>query len=87
MVNDALTRMLGYRRDELEGQPCTIMDCDVCEASRGKGGELWCGLFQGHRVSRKLCHVRRKDGSYLQVLKNALRSQGGRQGSGGPWKR
>jgi PAS domain S-box-containing protein len=71
LANDTFLQMLGYTWEEIEGKPCSILECDVCEWSRAKGGAHWCRLFESRKESRKRCWIRRKDGSYLHVLKNA----------------
>ncbi len=39
-VNKALEKITGYSRDEMLGKPCTVLNCDICEAVLGKeGGE------------------------------------------------
>jgi len=70
MVNEALTRMTGYRRDELVGQTCRVLNCDACERERGAGGRAWCRLFAEKTARAKRCMIQRKDGVYLPVLKN-----------------
>jgi two-component system response regulator HydG len=71
MVNRAFEEMIGYRRDEIIGQSCSLLHCDGCEVARASGKEHWCDLFQQDAASRKPCLLMRKDGSYLHVLKNA----------------
>ena len=35
-VNKGLEKITGYARAELIGQPCTILDCNMCEIVRGR---------------------------------------------------
>jgi two-component system, NtrC family, response regulator HydG len=70
-VNEALLHLTGYFREELEGQPCTILGCDRCAQQRQDGGRHWCQLFaEGGRV-RQHCHIFTRDGSCLKVLKSS----------------
>ena len=69
MVNESLARMTGYAPDELVGRKCRVLDCDVCERERGLGQGAWCRLFAEKSTLAKRCVIRRKDGSYLPVLK------------------
>ncbi|MCM0755266.1 sigma 54-interacting transcriptional regulator [Desulfovibrio aminophilus] len=71
MVNDALSRITGYTREELMDQPCSVLGCDVCRKSRAEGRAHWCRLFDTKRESLKSCHLTRKDGTLAHVLKNA----------------
>ena len=71
LVNEALTRITGYGREELLNQPCRILGCDACEQSRAAGGRAHCKLFLEKVENRKNCRLRRKDGSLVHVLKNA----------------
>jgi PAS domain S-box-containing protein len=80
MVNEALCRLTGYGREELVGQSCRVLDCDLCERERGHGGGAWCRLFAEKTTRAKRCTIRRKNGAYLPVLKNQslLRDTAGR---------
>ncbi|MHC1788932.1 sigma-54 interaction domain-containing protein [Solidesulfovibrio sp.] len=80
MVNEALSRMTGYGREELVGRSCRVLDCDVCQQERGVGGGVWCRLFAEKVTRPKRCMIRCKNGSYLPVLKNQslLRDSDGR---------
>lgn len=71
MVNESLERLTGYSRDELLGKPCTALECDVCRLSIREGRDHWCRLFDEGRESRKHCRVKRKDGTTVEVVKNA----------------
>ncbi|WP_428568915.1 MAG: sigma-54 interaction domain-containing protein [Solidesulfovibrio sp. DCME] len=69
MVNESLARMAGFAAEELVGRSCRVLDCDVCERERGMGEGAWCRLFAEKSTQAKRCMIRRKDGSYLPVLK------------------
>lgn len=74
MVNEAFETYTGYTKDEVIGQPCTILECDACELTLNPGKrEPWCALFNpGHEgIKRCRCNVRKKDGTYMPALKNA----------------
>ena len=79
LVNDALTRITGYSRDELLDRSCAVLGCDACDRSRAEGESHHCRLFLKHQENRKNCHLRCKDGTLRHVLKNAslLRDPGG----------
>jgi len=70
MVNDAMTRLTGYAREELLGQSCAVLGCDVCARSRKGGKGAWCTLFANRESVAKRCFVKRKDGSHLPAFKN-----------------
>jgi PAS domain S-box-containing protein len=70
-VNKAFRDMTGYSASEIIGKPCSILDCTVCAIAREKKGDKWCALFRKGRVSMRRCALRKKDGGFIQVLKNA----------------
>jgi PAS domain S-box-containing protein len=70
MVNDAMEKLSGYSREEMLSHPCSIFCCDVCRETSGGNGE-WCDLFNAGQARGKACALKRKDGSYIHVLKNA----------------
>ena len=70
-VNKALLRMTGYRDDELIGQSCTRLNCDICEICKAAEGKHWCGLFETGGVEMRRCTLMKKNGDYVHVLKNA----------------
>jgi len=71
MVNESLERLTGFSRSELLGKPCTVLNCDACRISRREGRDHWCRLFDEKKQNRKHCRIVRKDGTYVDVVKNA----------------
>ena len=70
MVNDAMTRLTGYSREELMEKSCAVLGCEVCATQRKGVTGAWCPLFAGRESQAKRCVIRRKDGSLLPVFKN-----------------
>ena len=79
MVNQAFEKIMGYRREELIGRSCAMLNCDTCATARSEGKGQWCDLFEQGAATRKPCLFMRKDGSYVHILKNAaiLRDEAG----------
>lgn len=79
MVNEAFEKILGYRREEIIGRSCAILDCDACASARLEGKRHWCNLFEQGAATRTPCMFMRKDGTYVHLLKNAaiLRDEAG----------
>jgi len=71
MINKSFERMFGYSSDEIVGKSCTKLNCDLCETGESKGFTKWCSLFSYGLDVKKRCHLKKKDGTYLPVLKNA----------------
>ncbi len=74
MVNKAFETLTGYASDEAIGMSCRILGCDACEQALQTGkASVWCKLFEpGQKAMNKCrCLLRRKDGSFFPVLKNA----------------
>ena len=70
-VNLAMEQITGYTREELIGQPCTILKCHTCLDSVILGRKNECELFRRGHVRRRKCILERKDGTPLPVMKNA----------------
>jgi two-component system, NtrC family, response regulator HydG len=79
-VNQAMEHITGYSREELIGQPCTILKCHTCMDSVLLSNKKECELFRQGQVRRRKCILERKDGTSLHVMKNAaiLKDRGGR---------
>ncbi len=71
LVNRGMEKLTGYKRKELVGSPCTILNCDVCEIVRSESKKLWCRLFEIQRVNGKRCLFMKKGGAYASVKKDA----------------
>ncbi|MGE4559423.1 MAG: sigma-54 interaction domain-containing protein [Desulfobulbus sp.] len=78
-VNQGFTELTGFTADELRGRSCATLNCATCRAKRDREGHHWCTLFEQGRMNKQRCAVLRKDGGYVQVLKNAsvLRNDAG----------
>lgn len=78
-INQALTELTGFAADELIGRSCATLNCATCRAQRDQEGHHWCRLFEQGRMNKQRCAVLRRDGHYVQVLKNAsvLRNEAG----------
>ena len=70
-VNPAMERLTGYTREELVGQPCTILNCNRCRGFNPQDPQRTCTLFKKGGVRRIRCVLTKKDGSTLPFLKNA----------------
>ena len=79
-VNQALAEMTGFAAGELVGRPCGALNCASCRLERAPEGPHWCSLFKSGLLTRQRCSLVRRDGTEVQVLKNAsvLRDVGGR---------
>ncbi|MEZ4386051.1 MAG: sigma 54-interacting transcriptional regulator [Candidatus Krumholzibacteriia bacterium] len=71
MVNDALLRLTGHAREELEGQSCAVLGCDRCSQVRDRCGDHWCQLFADGGHVRQYCHIFTRSGACLKVLKSS----------------
>ncbi len=70
--NDAAEKITGYKREELIGQPCTVLDTDTCVILTESGRQRCCSLFEDGSVSDKKCRIRAKSGKTVYLLKNAV---------------
>lgn len=70
-INHAFEKITGYAREDIVGQPCTILDCNVCRVSRQRGDQRWCILFREGELHHKQCKIVTKDGRHVHVVKNA----------------
>jgi PAS domain S-box-containing protein len=69
-VNNAMEALLGYPREELLGQKCSILNCSLYQSAREKGRSQWCSLFRAGSPGQRRCTLMRRDGTHIQVLKN-----------------
>ncbi|MFO7605727.1 MAG: sigma 54-interacting transcriptional regulator [Desulfurivibrionaceae bacterium] len=71
-VNKAFEKLLGYSAGELQGKSCEIFRCDRCYMTRSQGEEKYCALFNEEQVRSRECVFHRKDGSPVNLMKNAM---------------
>ncbi len=72
--NNKMEEITGFGADEVLGQHCSVMEGDRCFAdfSGAIGDESGdCTLFKACSLQGRRCRIRRKDGSWLNVIKNA----------------
>jgi two-component system response regulator HydG len=70
--NRAAERITGYKREEVLGQPCTILDSDTCVILTESGKQKCCDLFKKGSIHNKRCRIRAKAGDPVYLMKNAV---------------
>lgn len=70
--NKAAEEITGYRREEVIGKSCTILDSDTCVVLTDSGRQRDCKLFEMGFISNKKCRIRSMDGRSVYLLKNAV---------------
>ncbi len=70
-VNRAFVELTGYGADELVGKPCSFLQCTTCHFERKKVSRHWCSLFREGYLKKQRCGLTRKDGSLVNIFKNA----------------
>ena len=69
--NRAAEEITGYRKDEVIGKQCTILDSDTCMILTEDGKQKNCGIFNQGSIENKRCQIRSSDGRPVFLLKNA----------------
>lgn len=69
--NQAAEDITGYRRNEVMGKQCTILDSDTCVILSAEGKKKDCGIFKTGGIQNKRCRIRASDGRAVYLLKNA----------------
>ena len=70
--NKAAEDITGYRREEVLGKQCTVLDTDTCAITTESGRQRKCDLFNIGSVCNKKCSIRSGDGRSVHLLKNAV---------------
>jgi len=72
--NRQMAEITGYTIDEVLGQHCSVLEGDKCfalPAGEGRPEAKTCALFEACSIQGKRCRIRRKDGTWVNVIKNA----------------
>ncbi len=69
--NRAAEDITGYRKEEVIGQQCTVLDSDTCTVLSDEGKKKDCGIFKTGVIQNKKCRIRSSDGRAVYLLKNA----------------
>ena len=70
--NEAAEKITEYKREEVYGRPCSILDTDTCVMMTESGRQKCCSLFTDGVVHEKRCRIRTKSGRTVYLLKNAV---------------
>ncbi len=70
-VNHALEELLHFRKEELLGKPCDVLECDNCFNHNANKKGKQCALFRNGDVTDLRCTFKQKNGARVNVLKNA----------------
>jgi len=70
--NKAAEKITEYRREEVIGRPCTVLDTDTCVIMTEAGRQKCCSLFEEGSLCDKRCRIRTKSGRTVYLLKNAV---------------
>ena len=70
--NKAAEEITGYKKDEVLGKSCTILDSDTCVVLTDGGRQRSCDLFKVGAICNKRCRIRAMDGRSVYLLKNAV---------------
>ena len=72
--NRQMTDITGYTLEEVVGKHCSVLEGDKCFAmpvGPGEPQDMTCALFKACSIQGKRCRIRRKDGTWVNVVKNA----------------
>ena len=70
--NEAAEKITEYKREEVYGRSCSILDTDTCVLMTESGRQKCCNLFKDGVVHEKRCRIRTKSGRTVYLLKNAV---------------
>jgi two-component system response regulator HydG len=69
--NASMEKISGYSAQEALGQPCTMLQFNLCLKKSCPSGIKECGIYDRGAVDAKECALRHKDGHDVPVLKSA----------------
>jgi two-component system response regulator HydG len=72
LFNRAAEEITGFCKEDIIGQPCSILDSDTCVVLTEAGKQRSCALFKsGGTIENRKCRIRSHDGRDVHILKNA----------------
>lgn len=71
-INPACENITGYKNEEVQGKQCTIFNTSTCVIASNNGKQKRCSLFKDGCVTQRRCEIKRKDGSTVYIMKNAV---------------
>lgn len=70
-VNSSMELITGHKAEDILGKSCSVLHCELCPDEEGTETGETCSLFKSENLSRMHCSARRKDGTYVNILKRA----------------
>jgi two-component system response regulator HydG len=70
--NKAAEEITGYRREEVIGKQCTVIDSDTCVMMTESGIQKICDLYKFGSLVNSKCRIRSGNGRSVYLLKNAV---------------
>ena len=70
-VNPAAEALTGYKKEELMGRSCRVLNCTGCKVTPPGEEGPYCGLFKAGAVGSKRCTITNRSGQPVTVLKRA----------------
>ncbi|HMK56486.1 MAG TPA: sigma 54-interacting transcriptional regulator [Dissulfurispiraceae bacterium] len=70
--NRAAEEITGYRREDIIGKQCSMIDNNMCSYNKQVGDSKKCTLFESGAMQGARCQLRGKDGREIHLLKNAV---------------
>lgn len=72
LFNRAAEQITGYRKEDVIGKECSILDSDTCVVLTESGRQRDCQLSKLGAIHNKKCRIRAGDGRSVYLLKNAV---------------
>lgn len=70
--NRAAEQITGFRREDVIGKKCALIDGNACTKLVDSGGKKTCSLFESGSMTKMRCQLQASDGRQLHLLKNAV---------------
>lgn len=70
--NRAAENITGFRREDVIGQKCAMIDGNACSKKIDVNGQKKCTLFESGSMTKMRCQLQASDGREIHLLKNAV---------------